>query len=91
MNGYTVKGIIEIGCIIIMPLTLIGIIVHRIILRKGIGARSIQFLAVGFIFPTILILAEETILSAEATAALIGVLAGYLLSGIEKYEPKETT
>jgi hypothetical protein len=91
MNTWTVTGIIEIGCMIIMVLIVVGIFIQRIVTGKGLGARAIQFIAVGFILPIILILALEKILSAEATAALLGALAGYLLSGVGKYEPKETS
>jgi hypothetical protein len=89
MNAWTVTGIIEIGCITIMVLITIEVMIHRIVLRKGLGARAIQFLSVGYIVPTILILALEKIMSAEPTAALLGVLSGYLLSDIGKYQPKD--
>ncbi len=53
-------------------------------------ARSIQFLAVGLLIPTILILAINKTLASETIAALLGSLAGYLLSDIGRYEPKES-
>src|SRR5688572_9280071 len=53
-----------------------------------INPRHIQFVSVGLIVPTILILGLEKVLTSETTATLIGGLAGYLLSGIGRYEPR---
>jgi|SRR5215831_17276104 len=55
--------------------------------KKLINPRHIQFISVGLIVPTILILGLEKVLTSETSATLIGGLAGYLLSGIGKYEP----
>ena len=56
---------------------------------SGIGPRHIQFVSVCLIVPTILILGLEKVLTNETTATLIGGLAGYLLSGIGKWEPRK--
>ena len=74
-----------------MLLTLVGIIIQRIVSKKSLSARAIQFLAVGFFFPTILILALEKTISAETTAAILGGLAGYLLSDVGRYKPEDST
>jgi hypothetical protein len=55
---------------------------------RSIGPRHIQFVSVCLIVPTILILGLEKVLTSETTATLIGGLAGYLLSGLGRYEPK---
>lgn len=73
-----------------MILVTFGVIFHRILLGKGLGARAIQFLSVGYIIPTILILSLEKVLTSETTAALLGGLAGYLLSDVGKFESKES-
>lgn len=54
---------------------------------RSIGPRHIQFVSVCLIVPTILILGLEKVLTSETTATLIGGLAGYLLSGLGRYEP----
>jgi hypothetical protein len=41
--------------------------------------------------PIILILALEDVLGNQTTAALIGAIVGYVLSGIGKDEPTKTT
>lgn len=57
--------------------------------ETAIGSRHIQFVSVCLIVPTILILGLEKVLTSETSATLIGGLAGYLLSGIGKYEPRK--
>jgi hypothetical protein len=53
----------------------------------SVTPRHIQFVSVCLIVPTILILGLEKVLTSETSATLIGGLAGYLLSGLGKYEP----
>jgi hypothetical protein len=82
----SVKNITEIGLLILMAIGLIGILI-RIFKRDamgkpGITTRSIQFLGVSLLIPTILLLGLESILSGETIATLVGAMAGYLLSGI---------
>ena len=48
--------------------------------------RTIQFLAIAFVVPAILIMSLERTIGNEATAALIGTIVGYALSGIGKSE-----
>ncbi len=91
MNTWTVSGIVEVGALAIMLLSVIGVITQRLVSGMGLGARAIQFLAVGLLFPILLILALEKAIASETTAALLGGLAGYLLSDVGKYEPKEAT
>lgn len=91
METSTVIGILQMGCLLIMVLLALGVLIQRILMGKGTSARAIQFLAVGFIFPTILILALDKTISAETTAAILGVLAGYLLSDIGRYKPEDSS
>lgn len=80
------KGIIELLAASIMVAGLIGIFIERLITKRGIGVRVIQFLAVTLIIPSILILSLEGILEAQASATLFGTIVGYVLSGIGKDE-----
>ncbi len=80
------KGIIELLAAGIMVAGLIGIFIERIITKRGIGVRVIQFLAVTLIIPAILILSLEGVLEAQASATLFGTIVGYVLSGIGKDE-----
>ena len=48
--------------------------------------RTIQFLAVSFVVPAIIVLSMERSIGNEASAALIGMIVGYTLSGSVKSE-----
>ena len=79
---FTIKSIVEIIAIIIMGGGLLGVFIERNKIGKGIGVRVIQFLAIIFVIPTILILALEKVIDNSTIAALIGAIVGYILSGI---------
>lgn len=51
-----------------------------------LSSRTIQFLAIAFVIPAILILSMERTLGNEATAALLGMIVGYVLSGFTRSE-----
>jgi predicted transporter len=80
------KVAIEIIACLIMVGGLAGIFIERIWRNRGIDVRVIQFLTIVLIIPVILILALEDILKGQTTAALIGTVIGYILSGIGKKE-----
>jgi biotin transporter BioY len=69
---------------------LAGIFTERIWRNRGIDVHVIQFLTIVLIIPVILILALEDILNGQTTAALIGTVMGYILSGIGKNEKNST-
>lgn len=50
----------------------------------ALSVRTIQFLAVAFALPAIMILALERALGNEAVAALFGVVIGFALIGLSK-------
>ena len=83
------KQYIELIAAIIMIGGLAGVFFERIKHSRGIGVRVIQFLAVLFVVPAIIILALEGILSEETTATLFGTIIGYILSGIGKDEAEK--
>ncbi len=82
------KQYIEVAAIGIMALSVVLVIAERSYSKRGIGVRVIQFLAVCFVVPAVLILSLERHLSNETTAALLGALIGYLLSGISENDPE---
>jgi hypothetical protein len=88
MKGFSFKEILELGFMGVMILIVIGVFLQRIISGKSIGARVIQFLALGLLVPGILILALEKVLISETVAALLGGMAGYILSDVGRYDPK---
>ena len=84
------KVAVEIIACLIMIGGLAGIFIERIWRNRGIDVRVIQFLTIVLIIPVILILALEDILNGQTTAALIGTVIGYILSGIGKNEKNST-
>ncbi len=80
------RAAVELIAAAVMLLGILGALVIRFKLRKGIGLRAIQFTAVILLLPTILILALEEALATETIAALLGTVAGYVLSSIGEDE-----
>ncbi len=78
-------GIEAVACLIMLG-GVIGILWERRQTNRGIGVRVIQLATVFLVLPTILILALEQILETQTTAALLGTIVGYVLSGIGKDE-----
>jgi len=54
---------------------------------RGIGARVLQLIGLFLLLPLIGILTLEGKIEGATTGALLGVAAGYVLSGIEKAVP----
>ncbi|NTW59806.1 MAG: hypothetical protein HGB21_10245 [Nitrospirae bacterium] len=52
----------------------------------ALSARTLQFLAIAFIVPAVLILSLERSIGSESTAALYGTIVGYVLAGGVKSE-----
>ncbi len=80
------RYIVEIVAVLIM-LGGVGGIFYGVF--KGtivLSVRTLQFLAIAFVVPVILILSLERTIGNEATAALIGTIVGYALSGLGKSE-----
>lgn len=92
MTLPNLPALVEIFASFVMLVSVVGAFwsLKRARTKAGtaIGPRHIQFVSVCLIVPTILILGLEKVLTSETSATLIGGLAGYLLSGIGKYEPR---
>lgn len=68
--------------VLVMVVGLIGILVIRFRLKKGIGRRAIQAMTVVLLAPAILILGLENVLTSETIAAIVGGMVGYVFSGV---------
>lgn len=79
---------IMILCGVAFPLSLVVVLVNRLVLGRGIGARAIQFIGASALIPGIVILALINKLDGT-TAALIGAFAGYLFSNIAKFDQRD--
>lgn len=73
---------IEMVGVLVMVVGLIGILVIRFRLKKGIGRRAIQAMTVVLLAPAILILGLENVLTSETIAAIVGGMVGYVFSGV---------
>jgi len=60
--------------------------IFYLILKQNmtIGTKTIQFLAVAFILPLILVLGILNVLGRETIGTIIGTVVGYALSGLGK-------
>ena len=81
-----VKEVAEIIAALMLPIGFGGFMWHRVKTGKAIGARAIQFVAVIFLLPVIMILGLEKSLDVQTLGTLIGGITGYLLSGISNYD-----
>ena len=80
---------IEIIAAAVIPVAVVGVVVERIIIKRGPGVRTIQFIGISVISPLVLILALEGLLEKSAIAALLGALVGYLFSNIGQYDKRK--
>jgi len=57
--------------------------IYYLIIKQNavIGTKTIQFVAVIFFFPLLIVLGINNILGRETIGTLLGVLVGYVLSG----------
>ncbi len=60
--------------------------IFYLILKQNmtIGTKAIQFLAVVFVLPLVLVLGILNVLGRETIGTIIGTVVGYVLSGIGK-------
>ncbi len=60
--------------------------IYYLVIKQNatIGVKSIQFLAIVFVLPLLLILGILGVLHAETIGTLLGVVVGYVLSGFSK-------
>lgn len=77
---------IEIIAVLIMLGSVGGILFGVIKGTIALSSRTVQFLAVAFVLPMIMVLAMERGIGNEAAAALIGTIVGYTLSGLGRTE-----
>jgi hypothetical protein len=76
------KNTIELLAVGVMVLGTAGVVANRVVTKKGIGYRVLQWLGIVILPPVILILALEKILSGEIVGALIASLVGFVANEI---------
>ena len=75
---------ISVISLLIMAGGLYGIFYLVVKQNATIGVKTIQFLAVVFMLPLLIILGVNNVLRTETIGTLLGVLAGWVLSGAWK-------
>lgn len=73
-------------CLAIIGIAVLGGIINRIVMKKGIGLRFCQFLAIAMGVPAIVMLSFAGKLDNQAVASLIGMVIGFFLSRSGKDE-----
>lgn len=66
------------------------VVLQRLFAGKGIGVRSIQFVAVATVVPAVVILAMQGLMQGETVAAILAGLVGYLLGNVSKFDDRES-
>ena len=82
------RSFVEGVAILMMPLGLAAIMLHRYQTQKAIGARVIQLTVVVMLIPAIVVLGLERILEPATIGTLVGALTGYVLSGVGDYRAR---
>ncbi len=84
------KVIIEIGLCVVMVCSVITTIVSAF-QDRIISARVIQFVSVSFLVPVIAILGIENVIDGQVIGALLGAIAGYILSKVGEYTKESSS
>jgi hypothetical protein len=88
LDPQNVRLALEVGAGVIAVMSVGFVIAERLISRRGLELRTIQFLALLMFAPLIFVLSMERILDGAAAAALIGAIAGFLLADLRQPAPE---
>ncbi len=78
------KAWIELAAAAVLVLGTARVGAHRIVTKKGIGYRVLQWLGIVILPPIVLILALEKTLSSEAAGTLIAILVGFVVNELAR-------
>lgn len=71
---------INMMCLGIIAIALLGGIANRLLSKKGIGLRFCQFMAIAMGIPAIIMLALADKIEKQVVASLLGAIIGYFMS-----------
>lgn len=80
--GEFVEIVLALG-IALLPIT---VLVERLIRKKGIGVRTIQFTGAATLTPAVILLGLKGLLDGATIAALVGAFVGYVFSGLTEFD-----
>jgi hypothetical protein len=87
LDPQNVRLTLEVGAGVISVMGVLFVVAERLISKRGLDQRTIQFLALLMFAPLIFVLAMEKILDGSAAAALIGAVAGFLIADLRQPAP----
>jgi hypothetical protein len=87
LDPQNVRLALEVGAGVIAVMGVGFVVADRLISKRGLDLRAIQFLALLMFAPLIFVLAMERILDGSAAAALVGAIAGFLLADLRQPAP----
>ena len=88
-SPMTSSDFVQIISASVFPFVVIGLMINRWSLGRGIGVRSIQFVVAAMIVPAVVILAIRGLIGGETSAALIGAFIGYLFANVANFDKSE--
>ena len=77
-----IKGMIELGLIALAILGTLGLIANRVVTKKGIGDRAIQWLGLCIVPTVTAILALERLVSSEVVQAIFAGVVGFVANEV---------
>ena len=84
LDPQNVRLALELGAGLIAVMGTGFVLAERLISRRSLDLRAIQFLALIMFAPLILIMALEHVIDGGAAAALVGAIAGFLLADLRQ-------
>lgn len=78
--------IVEVAAVLVMLGGVGGILYGVLKGTLAFSARTLQFMTIACVLPATLILSLERALGNEGTAAILGIVTGFVLSGFGKNE-----
>lgn len=83
-NVMTIDHIVAIGLLLIALVGVVGLMLNRLKLEKGIGEKANQFAVVSIAIPVVGALALMNAISLEITGTLLGAAIGFVANGAGK-------
>jgi hypothetical protein len=87
LDPQNVRLSLEVGAGLIAVMGTGFVLAERLISKRSLDLRAIQFMALIMFAPLVLILALEHVIDGGAAAALVGAIAGFLLADLRQPAP----
>jgi hypothetical protein len=86
----TTSEVVQLACVFVMCLVVIGIGWNRWHTGKSLGVRSIQYLGIGLVVPGAIVLTMADKVGGEAAIAVLAALVGYLFGSFAKFDDRHS-